>query len=238
VPQTREVAETIALVPLDYVLLPGVPLPLHVFEPRYRQLVSDVGRHGSFGVVLGHAGAQQSVAPSRRGTGPDGREHRVEPELAAVGTVAEIVENDQFADGRCDLLTVGTRRYRILDVDADSQPYLQARVEFLDEPAGDDPGPSLARVAPMCAAYLAELAKLVDHGLHGELADEPVCASYEIAARLQLTTGDRQELLAIGSAGQRLRAEARLIRRELALLRTIRAVPVSAQTLRIPAGVN
>jgi uncharacterized protein len=235
------VAATIALFPLDYVLLPGVALPLHVFEPRYRQLVADVGPQGSFGVVLGHPGARATTSPltpSTRGADRTIPEFPTEPGLAGIGTIAEIIERDAFPDGRCDLLTAGTRRFRILEVDAATQPYLQAHVEFLDEPAGTDAVAELERVRPLCTRYAHELAQLVDRYANEELADEPVCASYEVAARLQLTTADRQDLLAISSAGDRLRAETRLLRRELTLLRTIRAVPVPAEALRLPAGVN
>jgi Lon protease-like protein len=235
------VAATIALFPLDYVLLPGVALPLHVFEPRYRQLVADVGPQGSFGVVLGHSGSRAATAPLTPSTRVGDRtihDPPTEPELAGIGTIAEIIERDALADGRCDLLTAGTKRFRILGVDATTHPYLQAHVEFLDEPAGTDADAALARVRPLCARYAHQLAQLVDQYASDELADEPVCASYEVAARLQLTTADRQGLLAISSAGDRLRAEARLLRRELTLLRTIHAVPVPAEALRLPAGVN
>ncbi len=234
-------AATIALFPLDYVLLPGVALPLHVFEPRYRQLVADVGPQGSFGVVLGHPGSHPATAPltsSTRGLDRTMPTAPTEPELADIGTIAEIIERDAFADGRCDLLTAGTKRFRILDVDTTTHPYLQAEVEFLDEPAGTDAVAALERVRPLCARYATQLAQLLDRYASEELADEPVCASYEVAARIQLTTADRQDLLAIDSAGDRLRAELGLLRRELTLLRTIRAVPVPAEALRLPAGVN
>ena len=152
--------------------------------------------------------------------------------------MAEIIEHDAFADGRCDLLTAGTRRFRILDTDATSQPYLQARVEFLDEPAGDAATVELARATRLTARYLDVLARLTDHGLNPELADEPVCASYEIATLLQLTNDDRQRLLSLATAADRLRAEVGLLRRELALLAATRAVPVPLQALHLPASVN
>jgi uncharacterized protein len=235
------VAETIALFPLDYVLLPGVPLPLHVFEPRYRRLVADVGPRGSFGVVLGNAAIRRStqpVAPSRWGAEAGVTGRSTQPTLAAIGTVAEIIEHDGFADGRCDLLTAGRRRFRILETDAVTQPYLQARVEFLDEPAGESADAGLKRARPLVSRYLSVLARLTDHRLNPELADEPVCASYEIATLLQLTNDDRQELLCQETAADRLLAEVRLLRRELAVLAATRAVPVPPQALHVPASVN
>ena len=232
-------AATIALFPLDYVLLPGVALPLHIFEPRYRRLIADVGAQGSFGVVLGDPGPRAATAPSPPSpTGRKRTEAPTTPELAEIGTIAEIIERDAHADGRCDLLTAGTRRFRLLELDATSKPYLQADVEFLDEPAGADAAAALARVRPLSARYGARLAALLGRHASDELADEPVCASYEVATRLQLTTAERQGLLAIESAADRLRAETRLLRRELALLEAIRAVPVPAQALHLPAGMN
>lgn len=234
-------ADTIALFPLDYVLLPGVPLPLHVFEPRYRRLVADIGPRGSFGVVLGNAAIRRStqpVAPSRWSTQAGSGSRSNQPALAAVGTVAEIIEHDGFDDGRCDLLTAGTRRFQILETDAVSQPYLQARVEFLDEPTGPSAVADLARAHRLLTRYLDVLGRLTQYRPTPELADEPVCASYEIAALIQLTNDDRQELLCQESATDRLRAEIGLLRRELALLIATHAVPVPPQALHVPASVN
>ena len=234
-------AETIALFPLDYVLLPGVPLPLHVFEPRYRRLVADIGPRGSFGVVLGNAAIRRStqpVAPSRWSAEAVSGGRSSRPALAAIGTVAEIIEHDGFDDGRCDLLTAGTRRFRILETDAVSQPYLQARVEFLDEPAGSAAAAELARARKLLARYLDVLARITDYRPSRELADEPVCASYEIATLIQLTNDDRQELLCQESASARLLAEVGLLRRELALLTATSAVPVSPQVLHVSTSVN
>ena len=232
-------AATIALFPLDYVLLPGVALPLHIFEPRYRRLVADVGPQGSFGVVLGHPGSRAVAASLPSSAAGEARaEVPTSSDLADIGTIAEIIERDAYADGRCDLLTAGTRRFRILRLDTTTAPYLQASVEFLDEPAGTDADAALARVRPLSERYGNRLDALVDRQAREELADEPVCASYEVATRLQLTTTERQGLLAIESAGDRLRAEADLLRRELALLPPTRAVPVPSQALHLPVGVN
>jgi uncharacterized protein len=239
-PDTRRVAETIALFPLDYVLLPGVPMPLHVFEPRYRRLIADVGTRGSFGVVLGNAAIRRSTQPvaPARGTCEPADTARAQPMVAAVGTLAEIIEYDGFPDGRCDLLTAGTRRFRILETDAVSQPYLQARVEFLDEPAGANPDTELTRARPLISRYLNALARLTDHGLNPELADEPVCASYQVASLIQLTNDDRQDLLCHETAADRLGAVVTVLRRELALLSATRAVPVPSQALHLPASMN
>lgn len=244
--------EEIALFPLDYVLLPGLPLPLHVFEPRYRQLVTDAAAgaasgHGSFGVVLGHAPARtpsQPLAP-RLASGASGNAMgaRMMPaELAEIGTVAEILENEPYADGRCDLLTVGSRRFRILDVDETSRPYLWASVEYLDEPGGEGSTREFDRTGRLIHRYLDQLGEVSDSiaSTVGVDMDPAQVArfSYEVAARIQLTTAERQMLLACATASDRLGTEIALLRRELAIFATVRAVPVPARMLVVGAGLN
>lgn len=238
----------IALFPLDYVLLPGLPLPLHVFEPRYRRLVTDVAAaagdrgHGSFGVVLGQLPVPARVEPAvgspaaaafaaiRSDPGPRG--------MADIGTMAEIIENEPYADGRSDLLTVGSRRFHIEHLDAVSKPYLQAHVEFLDETDGPVDRVDFARARALSYRYRWLLSALTGTPGGEDLPEDPLRASYEIASRLQLTTGDRQTLLASTDAAQRLRAEVVMLRRELTLLNSIRAVPVPAHLLHVQPSLN
>lgn len=111
------------LFPLHTVLCPGVALPLHVFEERYRAMVARCLREDSpFGVVLIR----------------DGREvGGVAASIAAVGTVAGIREANRLSDGRYELLVVGTRRFRIESVAVGREPYLVGTVELLDDPVGE-----------------------------------------------------------------------------------------------------
>jgi Lon protease-like protein len=122
----------IPLFPLHTVLCPGVALPLHIFEARYRLMIGRcLAEDRPFGVVWIRDG---------REVGPG------ELAVAAVGTLAEIREADRYADGRYDLVALGTGRFRIGSVDAASEPYLVADVEPLDEPLGDaDAAGALAR---------------------------------------------------------------------------------------------
>jgi Lon protease-like protein len=116
------------LFPLHTVLCPGVALPLHVFEERYRLMVERCVESGEpFGVVLIREG---------RETGPlDGR-------ISRVGTTALIREVGRLPDGRLDLMTVGGRRFRIETLTDSEEPYLIADVRYLREPVGD---PDMAR---------------------------------------------------------------------------------------------
>jgi hypothetical protein len=106
------------------VLCPGVALPLHIFEERYRLMVDRCIRRGeAFGVVLIREG---------REVGP------LKGEVAAVGTTAAIRRAGKYADGRLDLLTVGQRRFHLESIDSVSEPYLVGTVSLLDEPTGPE----------------------------------------------------------------------------------------------------
>lgn len=112
------------LFPLHSVLCPGVALPLHIFEERYRLLVSRcIEGSVPFGVVLIRDG---------RDVGPmDGR-------LAEVGTTALIRRAGRYADGRYDIVTVGDRRFRVSSFDEEREPYLVGDVTLMDEALGSE----------------------------------------------------------------------------------------------------
>src|SRR6266851_7483112 len=112
-------SETLPLFPLGTVLFPGLLLPLHIFEDRYRQLVRDL--------LDGPKPAQFGVIAIRKGreTGIDGVSA-----LHDIGCTATLREVTAHDDGRFELVTVGTRRFRLLALD-DSGPYLRGRIELL-----------------------------------------------------------------------------------------------------------
>ena len=101
-------------------------LPLHVFEERYRALVRDLVAHPR----------KRGVRRRRDPRGARGRRRRNQS-LHPVGCLAELRQVEPHPDGRFDIVATGARRFRIDSVDAASKPYLQAEVEFLDEPDGD-----------------------------------------------------------------------------------------------------
>jgi uncharacterized protein len=216
----RPAADVVPIFPLSYVLLPGYPLPLHIFERRYRQLLADIdaGEHaGAFGVVALVSGTETSR----------------KQQFATIGTMAEILERGPYPDGSCDLLTVGSKRFAIHAVDRTSKPYLQARVEWFEEDAGDVDDAVLRTSRDLCEIYIRTLDKVSGRTSDLELEGEPVRLSYQIAGRLQLPAADRQALLAARTAADRLAAGMRLMRREITLLRRTRTVPVPPQALRI-----
>ena len=100
-----------AFFPLHAVLCPGIVMPLHIFEDRYRALTRHCIETGSpFGIVLIREGLEAGASPSLA--------------VAGVGAVAEIREASRYADGRYDLLVAGTGRFALEDVDVASAPYL------------------------------------------------------------------------------------------------------------------
>lgn len=228
--------ETIALFPLSHVLLPGMPLPLHIFEQRYRDLLDDVteprGGNASggnaFGVVALRTGTEAMSVHLRNG-GPD---------VEQVGTLAEILEVERSDDGTADVLCVGSRRFRIVSLMPEGAAYLRAEVEYLPETDGDLDAGKAQRARDLLDVYDAVLVRLAGRATGSELPEDASQLSYQIAARLPLPPEERQSLLAADSAGTRLVQLARLLRREIALLQGTRSIAVSPATLRMITGVN
>ncbi|MFF5216335.1 LON peptidase substrate-binding domain-containing protein [Micromonospora sp. NPDC000442] len=220
--------------PLATVLFPGLVLPLHIFEERYRALVRHLvalpdGAPREFGVVAIRSGWEVAagVGQDMSGTG--------EVTLHEVGCTAELRQVTELEDGGFDIVTVGRRRFRLGDVDRNSAPYLTAEVQWLPEPDGPDETADLlaARVIAVFRQYLgliqAEAGQLTE-----QLPEDPTVLSHLVAATAALTVTDRQRLLAIDGTAARLRAELHLLNREAALLRQVRAVPVPLAELASP----
>jgi uncharacterized protein len=217
------VTDKIAVFPLDHVLLPGLPLPLHIFEPRYRQMLADIETaRGTFGIVALSRGSETSL----------------DVDFATVGTLAEILEKEPYPDGSCDLLTVGSRRFRVLDVDSSSRPYLQARVEWLSEDDGERAAELALTATALFERYSQVLSEVSDRDRDDELVGDPVRLSYEVAARVQLPVSQRQKLLAMPTAADRLAACLIVMRREITLIERTRTIPVALQALRIVPASN
>jgi ATP-dependent protease La (Lon)-like substrate-binding protein len=143
------------LFPLHTVLCPGIALPLHIFEERYRALVRDcVEASAPFGVVLIRDGREVGGGTIS---------------FSAIGTLAEIREAGRYPDGRYDLLVVGTKRFAITDVATDRQPYLVAEATVIDDEIGDeDAARRLANTATRRFVHYLELLQPRE----GETADE------------------------------------------------------------------
>jgi Lon protease-like protein len=211
-------SELLPLFPLSTVLFPGMRLPLHVFEERYRLLVAHLRAQPEprrFGVVAIRTG---------REVGADGI-----TALHEVGCVAAVRQIAPHADGRFDLATVGTERFRLLRVD-DSLPYYQGEIEPLEDEAVSEAGEAEAfAVRRVQAGFRAYLNALADRGggviSVGDLPDEPLLLSYVVGAAMIIDLPERQSLLAASSALERLRLERSLLVREAAMFRATTSRP-------------
>lgn len=220
--------------PLATVLFPGLVLPLHIFEERYRALVRHLvalpeGTPREFGVVAIRRGWEVATGRGRAAS------RSAEVALHEVGCTAELRQVTELDDGGFDIVTVGRRRFRVGDIDRTSAPYLTAQVQWLPEPDGPDEAADLlaARVISVFRQYLG-LIRAEDGQLTEQLPEDPTVLSHLVAATAALTLADRQRLLAIDSTAARLRAELHLLNREAALLRQVRAVPVPLAELASP----
>ncbi len=226
-----EVAE-IPLFPLSHVLLPGMPLPLHIFERRYRELIDDIaadtGGSGAFGVVALRTGTEAENPWVRVGS----------PDVEQVGTLAEILELERSPDGTSDLLSVGTRRFAIRALHPLGKPYLRAQVEYLDELDGELTHAQEDRARELMDVYDTYLMRLAGRGTGTELPNDPGMLAYQLAARLPLPPAEKQALLSDATTSERLTRLARLLRREIALLQWTRSIAVSPAVLRMSAGSN
>ena len=163
-------AERIPLFPLEVVLFPGMPLPLHIFEQRYRLMIQHCLRAQSeFGVILARSEG-----------------------IAAVGCSAEILKVvKKYPDGRMDILTAGQTPYRVLEVFED-QPYLEAQVEFLEE----EPGAASTQILQKLLKLYEQCHTLI-YGQAPRLPDtnSGFPLTFQIASELPLDLDYKQELL-------------------------------------------
>jgi len=194
--------------PLGTVLFPHALLPLHVFEPRYRELAEQaLAGTGEFGVVL-----------IERGSEVGGGDTRFD-----VGTVARIVEAGRLPDGRYVLTTVGTHRLRVEEW-LGEEPYPQADVVLVEEPP---PAPDAGAARDAVEARLRALAELLARANDRPppddltLAPDPGRASFEGAAMAPIGPLDAQRLLEIDNPLTRLERLAHLLAEEVDVLRRL-----------------
>ncbi|MCU1396248.1 MAG: peptidase family protein [Ilumatobacteraceae bacterium] len=180
--------------PLGSVLLPGAVLPLHVFEPRYRQLVQDCLTKGDheFGVVLIERGLEVGGGDQR----------------CSIGTVARLIQVAELTDGRYALVTVGTRRVRVVEWLPDD-PYPLADVDDWPDIVDDDDDTLAERISVAWARVRRMNALAVELGdAHGDVtaepSDDPLVASYHLSALAPLGPADQQRLLAASGPAERI----------------------------------
>jgi Lon protease-like protein len=208
--------EMLPLFPLGAVLYPGMLLPLHIFEERYRKLVRDLldgPEPRRFGVIAIRKG---------RETGVEGVQS-----LYEIGCTATLRRVEEHEDGRFNLVTVGTRRFRLLALDQ-TLPYLQGEIEMLAEEVVDQAAtaPAVRAVQVAFRGYLDALTEWGGASVKVEnLPAEPVLLSFIVAAAMVIDLPDRQALLDEPDALRRLAAERAMLSRETAMLRTTTSRP-------------
>lgn len=185
----------VPLFPLGIVLFPGTPQLLHIFEPRYRQMLADcLESDAPFGLSFVKTGGAQA-------------QHDPAPEPGAVGCLAMVRESRLLPDGRSNILTVGGDRYVLRSyVDADL-PYRMALVETFDDE--DLNTPQLDELAAQARAQFARfvtgMQTLSDRPLESvPLESSAQAVSFQIAAALDLEGEVKQELLMLRSTQERL----------------------------------
>ena len=209
-------SQTLPLFPLGTVLYPGMLLPLHIFEDRYRRLVRDLlegPEPRRFGVIAIRKG---------RETGVDGIQS-----LYEIGCTATLRRVEEYQDGRFDLVTVGTQRFRLLALDQ-TLPYLQGEIEMLADEAVDAAAAAAAARAVQITfrAYLDALTEGGGATVRIEdLPDEPVLLSFIVAAAMVIDLPERQGLLDEPDVLRRLGVERAVLSRETAMLRTTTSRP-------------
>ena len=190
------------LFPLPLVLFPGVPLPLHIFEPRYRQMLSDIRvTDNLFGLSYFDSNASE----------------REIPPVGHVGCVAEVTETQPLPDGRSNILTIGVIRYRLEEYVERGDPYLVARVSFFEDEEEDEE--TLSERSREVAETFTRIARAVrilndERASLPDISDtEPQRLSFLVAAAMEIDAEVKQEMLELLSTSERLRRLSDLLAR-------------------------
>jgi Lon protease-like protein len=169
----------VPIFPLELVLFPGVPLPLHIFEPRYKEMIAEcLERKQPFGVVRA----------SSEG-------------VADIGCTAEILQvTKKYDDGRMDILTRGVDRFEVIEVHED-RSFLQAEITLIQ----DEPSRPARAMVEQAVRLHAEIAKLAGTGVTGP-EEGASNLSFLLAGSLPLDLDFKQKLLVTLSEAERLEA--------------------------------
>ncbi|MFN2414974.1 MAG: LON peptidase substrate-binding domain-containing protein [Pyrinomonadaceae bacterium] len=182
------------LFPLPLVLFPGVPLPLHIFEERYRRLLADVRASTDlFGLSYF---VPEASAEDR-------------PPAGHVGCATEVVEVQPLPDGRSNIMTLGLVRYRVGGYVERGDPYLVARVELFED-AEEDSAVVVRRAGEVTEMFMriarAMRAANDERGALPELPQgDPERLSFLVAAVVEMEADAKQQLLELRSTAERLR---------------------------------
>src|SRR5947207_8666222 len=173
--------------PLSVVLFPGTPLPLHIFEPRYRHLLADC-----------------LAADRRFGITPSGAQ-REAPDPGMVGCTAEVRVNQELPDGRSNIVVLGAERFVVKEVLEEGAPYHVATVQPFDDEPGTAPDEDrTTQLRQLFTAYAALVRELSDvEPEEAELPQEALPLSFHVAAGIDVEAAIKRRLLAERSPARR-----------------------------------
>jgi Lon protease-like protein len=208
------------LFPLNVVAFPGMTVPLHIFEDRYRAMIRDLmavedPAQRLFGIVAIREGYEVGSHEARS--------------MYRTGCVMQLSTVEEYDDGRFDIAAVGRHRMRVTGTET-TAPYLRCEVEHLL----DDPTPSVdtAKAAALALAAFGDYRDLVsamrgDEVMAGALPRDPDILSYALAATASLTLRERQQLLESPTTAERLGLLRRMMRQEVRAMRAVPSLPAT-----------
>jgi Lon protease-like protein len=195
----------IPLFPLNVVLLPGAPLPLHIFEERYKQMVNEcLESESEFGMVLADESGTRRVGCTAR--------------------IVELVE--RYEDGRMLILVEGSRRFKLNNI-LTGRPYYMGEIEYLEE----EPEEDVNALAEECIALLERVVEAATEGSVGIEIEPPYRnLSFAIAGRVEFDLETRQQILELTSEKERLQKVKELLTAAAQRLERERQAREKAQT--------
>jgi Lon protease-like protein len=211
------------LFPLNVVLFPGMVLPLHIFEARYREMINRcVEEDIPFGVVLIQEGHEVGGA--------------AKPYL--VGTAARIMRVERLEDERMNITVVGAQRFRILELDR-SRSYLSAKVSHFPAVNGSTRAAQemLYKVRPKIIEYVELLSKASQTRLKlDRLPEDPTTLAFLVAIALQVNNQEKQKLLELPGIPEMLDRERYLLSFETLLLKHM--VETQEEVIAMSSGAS
>lgn len=198
------------LFPLELVLFPGEPLPLHIFEPRYRELLTDcLAGDQRFGITAS-----------------------IPPVPGAIGSVARIRATQPLEDGRSNIVVLGERRFAVRALLDEGHNYLVGSVEEFDDQPGTAPLPQeRSELMSLAEEYRKALAILADSAEdEADWAEQTEAFTFQVAALTGLDVGAKARLLATRNTRERTQRLVELLPPLIRLVRGRAEVHVRART--------
>lgn len=219
----------IPLFPLNTVLFPGMMLPLHIFEERYKAMIRGcLAEVRPFGVVL--AKSMLALTPEATNVFVD--------DLYSVGTTARITAVEHLKDGQMNLITVGQDRFIIKDLEVDQKNFLLGRVDPFPLEVDNTPGvvKLTQRLRPMVQQYIDHLADASGEDLSGAtLPRDPTTLAFLAGTAVQGPLPDKQKLLSMKSLQELIKTTVGVLDKEDKILAyMLKAYEAHQQVQRLP----